>query len=595
MKRIRLMLAVWFCIAAVSCSVPGEFHPKNSFNINFTPPNNTQVRGAFVFIVDGVNAEIFKQMLEAGELPAIKKYFVDRGLYVEKAVANVPSITLANLPSIATGKFPGNHGVTGINWFDRQKIFWRDYATIAQKNTLDGDYPQTKTIFELLPGEMTASLFCQAHRGASVFYENRLSAGPAFFFGKYKLVDRISLSRFSKLMKLSRKKKKFPLLVYNYTLCPDFYAYKYGSESEKYKQALIHTDRQIGRVLADAKRAGILDKIFIAFISDHSMGPVKGHFPMTKFLRSAGLAVATQRKSDRENETARQKYFARYNAISCTCGDRYTALYFRKPNWKVAPARYPNVDSQKPVPLALLDAERPFFDWPIRPSVADLRHYPLYAQPENSAERFFADTQVALRSYKGARTKLRSKGVPVYSGNLFDILVAQPAVDAIAWSVGKNRCCVRTKLGTAEIAQPGGQGKPIVYTVIAGRDPLGYGVPRVGARKLRRSPREWLSKTIDTNYPGILPGLVAYFRAPRAGDIAVFASPGWDFYSKNNAGHGGIRGYDDMCVPLIIAGPGIKRQQRKTAYTVDLPATILQLLGKKVPADMDGKPLLPAR
>ena len=587
----RALITIYFCLAVCTrCGMPSENSPANSMNIDFTPPSSTAVVGAFVFVVDGVNAEIFNQMLTAGELPSIQKYFVDRGLYVKKAVANIPSITLANLPSLATGKFPGHHGITGINWFDRQKLILRDYATIAQKNTLDGDYLETKNIFEYFPNQLTASLFFQPNRGATKFYENRLTAGPAFWIQDYKLVDRISLWRFNKLMKLARHKNKFPVMVYNYTLAPDFHAYKYGSDSKEYKQALLHIDKQIGRLLADVKRAGILNKIYIALVSDHSMGPVKYHFKMDNFLRATGLCLAEKKLWESSSQYTRKSYYAKFDAVACTCGDRYTALYLRKPNWK-------NFESASAISSASADQKslklnesKPFFDWSVRPNEQDLKCYPLYFQSGKKS------------SYKPRRSKnpfiipSRNK-TPIekeskfFTGNLIQILRAQPAVDLIAWSAGKDKCKIANKIGIAEFSQPGGKLSDVTYTVLEGKDPLGYGVKAGKENSVTLSVRNWLAKTIDTKFPGIAAPMVAYFRAKRAGDIAIFASPGWDFKTVNLSGHGGVRGYDDLCVPILLAGPGVKKSQIKTAYTTDLPITLLKLLGKKIPPDSDGKVL----
>ena len=85
MRGIRnrgvLVLAIACVLVPVGCSVPGPDRPEGTFGLDFSMPEDAKIRGAVVFLVDGVNAAMFEQMLEAGELPAIKKYFVDRGVY----------------------------------------------------------------------------------------------------------------------------------------------------------------------------------------------------------------------------------------------------------------------------------------------------------------------------------------------------------------------------------------------------------------------------------------------------------------------------------------------------------------------------------
>ena len=154
-----------------------------------------------------------------------------------------------------TGQFPGHHGLTGINWFDRNRVLWRDYTTIAQKNTLDGDHV-TPTIFEQFPERTTFSVFLQPHRGASMFIENWMSAGPPFFFGWYNFVDRLTLYRLNVVIDTAQKRRRWPAVTICYLISPDFQAYENGQSSEAYRHALLHTDRQIGRVLADMDGTG---------------------------------------------------------------------------------------------------------------------------------------------------------------------------------------------------------------------------------------------------------------------------------------------------------------------------------------------------
>jgi len=530
------------------CSVPGPDGRADSFGLDFSLPADAPRQGAIVFYVDGVNAEIFAEMLAAGELPAIQTYFVDRGMYVERAVANIPSVTLANETSFVTGRFPGHHGVTGVNWFDRGPLIWRDYETVAQKNTLDGDYI-APTLFEQFPDATTVSIFLQAHRGATKFVENWTSAGPPFFFGWFEFVDRLTLFRFNLVTDIARRRGRFPAVTVAYLLAPDFRAYGHGVRSEQYRQALRHTDRQIGRVLGDVKRAGLLDDIVIALTSDHALGEVERHFPLADFLgETVGLNIAPKRLWEQTPFEVRLAHYSKYQAVLYGSGDRYWAICLRRPIRR--------------------DGEREgkregktvgYEPWPLRPAPDDLADYP---------------------------TKFGRRNMP-------EVLVAQEAVDAVAYATGPNRVRVRRKAGEVEFRQDGGPGTPVSYHLVGGRDPFGW-EGEVPAEMLDGSPhppRRWLDVTAATEYPDLPAQIVAYFRAPRAGDLAVFAKPGWDFGTVNRAGHGGLRP-SDMHVPLLIAGPGIPNSRPPTARTVDLTPTLLKLLGRPIPPGLDGKSLI---
>jgi arylsulfatase A-like enzyme len=148
--------------------------------------------------------------------------------------------------------------------------------------------------------------------------------------------------------------------------------------------------------------------------------------------------------------------------------------------------------------------------------------------------------------------------------------------------------------GEVEFTQPQGRAGPITYRLVSGTDPLGW-EGRVSPAALAgepMTPGQWLQATIGTEYPDLPAQILAYFRAQRAADLVVFAAPGWDFGRTNRAGHGGIRA-SDLFVPLLLAGPGVPHGRLDAARTVDLVPTILKLLGRPVPADLDGQPLVP--
>ncbi len=536
--RLTLAAAALASIAVLGgCGTPSPTGPEDTYGLDFAMQSNATQSGAIIFLVDGLNAEIFDEMLTAGELPAIQKYFVDRGLYVRRAVANVPSVTLANLTSIVTGRFCGHHRLVGINWFDRNRLIWRNYETIAQKNTLDGDYV-APNLYEQFPDRTTFSVFYQPHRGATKFIENWTSAGPPFYFGWYEFVDRLTLFRLNIVADVARKRNEWPAVTMIYLLAPDFRAYDDGFDSPEYRDAIRHADYQIGRVCGDLARAGLLEKLHLAIVSDHGHREVKQHFPIKQFLADElHLPVARKRLWEITSFEKRQDYYRTQSAVICGSGDRYVSLHLRKRG-----------KGKGPTELAA---------WPQRPTPEDLANY------------------------------------PVGGADLLARLVEQPAVDVVAWSAGPNRVRLRRKTGEVEFHQAAGPGGDITYSRISGDDPLGWG-GHVDERLLTgqpATPRQWLDATIATEYPDTPAQILAYFRSDLAGDIALFAAPGWDFNNNNRAGHGGL-GPADMLVPMLLAGPGVEHGRLDTARTVDLMPTLLHLQGRPIPPGLDGESLL---
>jgi len=558
---IGIVLAGVLLLATSGCQTPSADGPADSFGLDFTMPPSVEVRGTVIFFVDGVNAQIFQEMLQKGELPALKKYFVDRGLYCPRAVDSLPAVTLPNETSVVTGLFPGHHGITGNQWFDRDSFVFHDYDTVGQKNKLDDDYT-APTLYEQFPGRTTLSLFFQAHRGATRFDENAIYAGASYVMGWFEYIDRMTLSMFQDAIDSARSTGRFPAVTVCYLLSPDFYAYHSGVDTKEYRESLRHTDRQIGRVLGDMQRAGLLDKLVLALVSDHGHTPTPWHLDLRTFLRDkAGLDLADDGLWESTPFEARQAAYGKHSAVAAVTGNRYAAIYLRKVRSPDGPVPADSGSGRgASQPQGRTEGNSPGLEpWAVRPSSEDLQSYP-------------------------------SSG-----GRLVDVpglLVEQEAVDVVAYSAGSDRVRVRRKEGEVEFRQEGGPGADITYAVISGGDPLEWHdqLPADLRGGAKAGPRRWLAATLDTQFPNLPVGLLAYFRSRHAGDLAVFSVPGWDFFVENRSGHGGLRPAD-VFVPLLIAGPGVPRGTPGAVLTVDLAPTLLKLLGRPIPLGLDGVPL----
>jgi len=526
---------MWSLVCVIAgCGVPAADGPDDTFGLNLSGVPAAAEPSVIVFFVDGLNAATFDEMFASGQLPAIQEFFGD-GLYSPRAVANVPSITLANQTSVVTGQYPGHHGVTSNNWFDRNRLIYRNYMTVDQKNMLDGDYT-APTIFELLDDRTTISLFLQSHRGATKFVENQLSAVIPYLLGWQELSERLALYRFNLGADIPRKRQECPAVPFVYLLAADFAGYDCGKSSPEYHDSLRHVDKQIGRVLGDFQRANLLENVHLAIVSDHGLVDVTDHFDLDRFLRDAvGLDVARAKLWEQTPFENRLKVYQRHTAVIYGAGDRHRAICLRRP-----------IDGG-------------FAPWLQRPTADDLRAYPTPAGPVD----------------------------------LPSLLVAQEAVDAVAYVAGSTRTRLVLDTGEVEFRQPGRRGGPVSYHRISGDDPLGYEAAAPDFTDGRpHHPLEWLFATAHTDFPGLPDRLIAYFRVQRAGDLAVFAAGSWDFGKSLKAGHGGLRA-GEMLTPLLIAGPGVPTGRYDAAQTVDLLPTLLELLGRPLPAGLDGVNLIP--
>lgn len=100
-----------------------------------------------------------------------------------------------------------------------------------------------------------------------------------------------------------------------------------------------------------------------------------------------------------------------------------------------------------------------------------------------------------------------------------------------------------------------------------------------------------LELTSQTDYPDVFLQMHQLFRSPRTGDVVVSARVGFDLRKRfehpvHKASHGSIHP-EHMRVPLIMNYP-IKTDRIRS---VDVFPTVLKLLGKTIPENMDGRAL----
>lgn len=170
---------------------------------------------------------------------------------------------------------------------------------------------------------------------------------------------------------------------------------------------------------------------------------------------------------------------------------------------------------------------------------------------------------------------LASRWTPVV-----EALLSHPAVDILA--LPHSAHCIEVHgrgRGSALIARA-----PSGYSCrLLEGDPLGTGsFEGCGAAEV-------LTRSADGPYPDAVAQLIALCASPRAGDIVVSASAGWDLRSRYEplvhvSTHGALH-RDQMRVPLLLNRPVPGRPSR----TVDLLPSVLRALGVREPRWLEGE------
>jgi hypothetical protein len=492
-------------------------------------------RHVMLFLIDGCRADLLYEMARAGELPVIRKYFIDRGVSSDCAMSTVPSITNAAVAALTCGVYPGRLNVIGNRWFDQELL---ERASVFGLN----DYYRTEsfldrpTIYEMLGDELTVSLVTRCPRGSTYhipFYYNLIGM-KYYLMGNWGRVDEAFLGEFDDVAACANREGVFPSFVFFHLTGYDTLAHREGPFSPGAKGLLKNIDRALGPIMECLDRNGALDRVCLMLTADHGQVPLKkGNCLLWEewFPARTGLpALDCFNRLDRASDAlAREHYYDRYAVIVANNG-RNAFLHFRhNPAGRWVP----------PDRMA---------SWETRPSWDELRSYQAPRGPVDLVEEL--------------------KGVPGVG-----CVIGKPREGEIALFTAAGESRIRT-------APVGGETR-FAYELVSGRDPLGYREAPESAALMDggyHSSREWLNATCGLAQPDIVAQLPSLFESTCRGDLYVIAGDTWDFEKVNVSGHGGfLRG--EMRIPLVIAGPGIRKGTFGPVRIVDIAPTVLEYAG----------------
>jgi len=515
----------------------GTILEKEDLGIRFSEKVAFPERPVIILLADGVNAEIFHSMLEEGRLPSIQTYLIERGCSVRGAVTSVVSTTYTVTTSLLTGLHPAHHGVPASKWFDRRQLFHRRYDSPMRMRRIDEDY-RAPNLFEMLPDRLSVTILTQVNRGVSHNIENFQTAGLSLFFRSWETMDRLTVIRFRIIAEISEEIGEFPDIIVAYFAGTDGAGHQFGPDSQEYRKTLVNLDRQIGRLMRTLEENGVLEKFLFIFVSDHGMHPVdpdKALNVADYLTHQLGIPATTKELDEGCPIARRARYLEKYRAVVSQCGNRYAFVYLRS--------------------FEEAEGQIKWRGWRKAPEPAEYFAYPTRA---------------------GKRV------------NLVQELLSHPSIGTVAWKDGKGRVIVKTREGTLAISRSDGN---YSYEIIEGQNPLGTSLEPL-KEKTYYTSEEWLVHTADHPYPDAIVQLGELFDSPRTGNLVLFASSQANFKRREKGAHGGLHA-DEMRIPLIFAGPGIRQAEIATARIVDVVPTILDWMENDASERFDGKSLLP--
>ncbi len=529
-------------LVLAGCAHPGEL------KVELKEKVRVPRQRVLVFFVDGMRKEVADRMLREGRLPNIQKYLYDRGCHAEYAVTSIPSITFADIASMNTGRFPGHHGIMGNKWFDRGLGKYQEYMTLKTYLQIDQDL-RAPTIYEMLPDKFTVTIQSPIRRGATRPYDNWMSSGLNWFFGRYMEVDKLVAERFEEIAACSAVTGRWPDYIFTWFPAVDHMGHEYGACSKQYEEAIINFDNQVGRIGRALEKNHLLEEYYLVLLSDHGHEFCKQErkwIPEEYFEHTLNFSLIDEMYLENGNTSAWQTHNKNYRVAVVNGGPRVAHIFLRCGEY-----------------------------WDEEPDFAQVEHF-----LQNYAPKAFE--------------KCGRRELP-------EFLARQPAVAMVAMKEKANIIRILTANGQARIfRQVDRDGKKEYMYQPVQNDPLYYRKHKLTAEMAGHgyfSGDDWLRASCDSEFPDFVPQICEVFDSNRAGQLILFAAPGWDFGKRDLGGHGSVIP-SDMNVTFIFAGPGIPKGSRiRTARIVDLVPTVMEMLGcperLKNIGPIDGKSLMP--
>lgn len=476
----------------------------------------------FIFIIiDGAPYEIFKALIENGDLPNIKKHVVDRGS-LNKAVSVFPSTTGPAFIPFFMGLYPGTANIPGIRWLSKSNFhiphrFKR--PGVCSYMGFDGlhfeaDLPlNSPTLFDFF--SPVSNIYNLLARGCPPSKNLTRWSKPfvytyAHFSHRWRFVNQIAVRRLYKAVEVG---DKFVVCLFP---AVDTFSHLTEIQSPLVLQTYREIDTAIGNIVHTLQKANTLQETLILITSDHGMTDTHTHIDVPQHLDEGGWRCLHYPKVWRQGTVS----------ASMVSGNGMTHLYFKNnPIGKGWGERTPFEKLHK---MGVIG------------SLIELEGLGFVAGQSETGD--------ILIQNRGGQGKISCRLAQTDRGNPQSVAGTFKSADALRFSYQ-----------------------------FTGTDPLSYGVPYENL-----SSRDALRETYDSPYPDGIVQLWQIFKSERTGDLVLSAEKGYDLRARyeipeHRATHGALIA-EHLSIPLATNYPIAEQYIR----SVDVFPTVLSLCGHNV-------------
>ena len=246
-----------------------------------------------VYLVDGARPDVFRRLLDEGELPNIRREVTAEGTF-RLASSCLPSTTgPAHLPFLL-GCFPGTLNIPGIRWLDKAEFHARRFGLNRFRSyngpealLLNRDLPPERpTIFEL--ARRPFAIYSMVTRGLPRGHDLTQHSKPWMYVGahltdRWVPVDRLAHAR---LMRCLDADPDYIFAVFTNVDC---YSHLRDPFAPETLAGYRYVDASVGQVVAKLKRQGRWDDTLLILTSDHGMSATGRHLDLAQYLDRRGI------------------------------------------------------------------------------------------------------------------------------------------------------------------------------------------------------------------------------------------------------------------------------------------------------------------
>ncbi len=241
------------------------------------------------YLVDGARPDVISQLIDDGQLPAIKALISNGGSY-NVATTCFPSTTGPAYLPFLTGLFPGSHGITGIRWFDKAEFFkgryrrnaMRSYCGYEAKYFNDDMLEDRKTLLESF--DASYNIYNMITRGVSDARDLTKKRKTKLYFNAHFKHIHHAVDEYGREELLRTVQSKAFDFIFAVFPSVDWDSHTYHYKDPKTINAYKIVDNSLAEVRDALKKQDMLHDTQIILLSDHGLTSTENHLDLAKYF-----------------------------------------------------------------------------------------------------------------------------------------------------------------------------------------------------------------------------------------------------------------------------------------------------------------------